>query len=186
MIIDPVTKKVTFKPEEPESLAKKPENPLVIKLECPTCKRSLERHQSKQSLERTSRNRFKCPYCRNWIDFLGDNPVTKEDHERLAEEYYEARYQERLRSEGRLRGGKIYEEKIKMDQKTSKEELKGYANTEFVAGVEILCMDDACEICKRIASKKYYFKDHVPLIPFDGCTSDRGCLCCYTPFVEPL
>jgi ribosomal protein L37AE/L43A len=164
-----------IKPEPPE---KRPEPPKEMKWECPTCKKAFP--------GRVTRSRFKCPHCRNWIYFLGDSPVTKEDHERLAEKYYETRYQERLRSEGRLRGGKIFEQNIKEGQEASKEELERYAEEEFVAGVEVLCLDDACAICKRIASKKYYFKDHVPLIPFSGCTSERGCLCCYTPFVDPL
>ena len=75
---------------------------------------------------------------------------------------------------------------IKEAQKASKEELKGYAKEEFAGGVEILCCPGACEVCQRMASKKYYFKDHIPLIPLDGCTSERGCICCYAPFVMPL
>jgi len=87
LVFDPVTKQLKIKPKEPESPTKEPEPPPVVKLECPTCKQTLERH---------SKNRFKCPHCRNWIYFLGDQAVTREDHERLREKYYQARHEERL------------------------------------------------------------------------------------------
>ncbi len=93
-------KELKIKTNEVESL--KP-----IKLECPICKQSLDRH---------SRNRFKCPHCRNWIYFLGDNPVTREDHERLAEKYYQDRYKETLR-------GTMVEELAKIG--LAEEKLKG-------------------------------------------------------------
>jgi hypothetical protein len=68
-------------------------------------------------------------------------------------------------------------------KKDSIKELREYAKMEFVAGVEILCCYDACETCKAIANKKYRF-GQAPLIPIDGCTHERGCICCYTPFVD--
>jgi hypothetical protein len=72
-----------------ESPAKKPEPPKEINWECPICIKAIP--------ERTTRSRFKCPHCRNWVYFLGDNLVTMEDHERLAEKYYQDRHSERLR-----------------------------------------------------------------------------------------
>jgi len=67
-------------------------------------------------------------------------------------------------------------------------ELKEYAKMEFVDHVEILCGSDSCEICKVVADKKYPLKHlkQVPLIPIDGCTHERGCICCYTPLVDDL
>jgi len=84
----PEAKIVEEKPKPEPHPEVKPEPPLMVKLECPTCKQSLERH---------SRNRFKCPHCRNWIYFLGNRPVTREDHERLREKYYQDRHEECLK-----------------------------------------------------------------------------------------
>jgi len=86
---DSTMKQLTMKQKAPEPLAKKPEPPKEIKWECPTCKQAFP--------GRATRSRFKCPQCRNWVYFLGDNLVTMEDHGRLAEKYYQGRYRERLR-----------------------------------------------------------------------------------------
>jgi hypothetical protein len=69
--------------------------------------------------------------------------------------------------------------------KGMKEEIKRYSKEEFVAGMEIICDADACATCKRIEGK-YTFKQGIPLVPIEGCTHERGCICIYTPYVEPL
>jgi len=66
----------------------KPEPPSEVKLECPICK---------QTLEKYSKSRFKCPHCRNWIYFRDNRLMTRETYEKLREEYYERRYEESLR-----------------------------------------------------------------------------------------
>jgi hypothetical protein len=86
---DPVTKRLIMKPKEPDQPAKKPEPPKEVKWECPTCKQAFP--------PRATRSRFKCPHCRNWVYWLGDNLMTMQDHERLQEKYYQDRYQEGLR-----------------------------------------------------------------------------------------
>ena len=58
-----------------------------VKLECPTCK---------QTLEKYLKNRFKCPHCRNWIYFWDERLVTKEENTLLRDEYYRRRHEERL------------------------------------------------------------------------------------------
>lgn len=67
-------------------------------------------------------------------------------------------------------------------QKQSREELKNYAEMEFVTRVEILCNDDSCRACKA-AARKYLIKN-APLIPLNGCTHENGCRCCYSPIVD--
>ena len=86
---DPSTKQLKMKPKEPEQPPKKPVQPKEIKWECPTCKQAFP--------GRATRSRFKCPHCRNWVYFLGDDLMTKVDHGRLAEKYYQDRYEERYR-----------------------------------------------------------------------------------------
>lgn len=181
---DPVTMRVFMKPKEPESqpepqqepkAAPEPEQerttqvpPMDTKWECPTCKQAFP--------PRTTKSRFKCPHCRNWIYFLDDDKLVTEEYK---ENYYRERNKEYEREEKRMA-----RDEAKSVRETSKEELKRYAGQEFVVGVEILCDTDACDVCKRFEGKKYYFKDgHVPLIPLAGCKHER-CLCTYAPFVE--
>ncbi|TFG92556.1 MAG: hypothetical protein E4H15_03440 [Syntrophobacterales bacterium] len=79
LVFDPVTKQLKIKPKETESQREEPEPAPEVKLECPTCK---------QTLEKFSYRRFKCPKCRNWIYFKGGRLVTKEERDKIQEEYY--------------------------------------------------------------------------------------------------
>jgi hypothetical protein len=99
---DPVAKTLKIRQKEPEQATQEPEMPPIVepepapevkleppaKQECPTCKKPLVK---------STKNRHKCPYCKNWIYFLGDRPVTQDEHEHLAESFYQARHAERLR-----------------------------------------------------------------------------------------
>ncbi|MGA2363774.1 MAG: hypothetical protein ABSG73_15135 [Candidatus Aminicenantales bacterium] len=85
---DPVATQLMLKSKESKFPRKEPEATLEVKLDCPTCK---------QVLEKYSKNRFKCPHCRNWIYFLDNRLVTEEDYGRLREGYYRRRYEERLK-----------------------------------------------------------------------------------------
>lgn len=42
--------------------------------------------------------------------------------------------------------------------------------------VSIIVADDACEHCQKLKDKKYDLKT-VPELPFEKCTSDKGCRC---------
>ena len=56
------------------------------------------------------------------------------------------------------------------------------SNSDIVIGVEILGVDDACEECKKIARKQYKLAD-APDLPYEHCTNENGCRCCYAPLV---
>jgi hypothetical protein len=92
-----------------------------------------------------------------------------------------------LTKQGRYlnKGVKMDKEEIKQLHNEMKEEIKRYSKEEFVGGMEIVCSDDSCELCKRIAGK-YTFKQGIPLVPIEGCTHERGCNCIFTPYAEPL
>ncbi|OGP59386.1 MAG: hypothetical protein A2V67_12625 [Deltaproteobacteria bacterium RBG_13_61_14] len=87
--VDPETVAPPMEPKEPDQPEMKPEPLKKTQWKCPTCKQAFP--------GRATRSRFKCPHCRNWVYFLGDNLVTMEDHGRLAEKYYQDRYRGRLR-----------------------------------------------------------------------------------------
>ena len=153
------------KPPEPEK--RKP--PTGIKWKCPTCIKAIP--------ERHTAVRFKCPHCRSWVYYLSDKLVTEE----CKESYYRERSKEwAAKFDG------MTKEDIKMAREASEKELKQYATEEFVVGVEIICDSDACEVSKRFDGKKYYFKDHIPLIPLAGCTHEMSCRCNYVRLLEPL
>ena len=67
----------------------------------------------------------------------------------------------------------------RMIRHRSIKELRQYAESEFVVGVEVVCSDDSCKKCKFVASKKYPL-DKAPLLPIDGCTHEDGCRCFYS------
>ena len=76
---DPVATQRWLDSKKAEPEKKEPEPAPEVKLECPTCK---------QKLEKFSYRRFKCPQCRNWIYFKSGRLVTKEESEKIREEYY--------------------------------------------------------------------------------------------------
>jgi len=161
-------KQPIMKPKEPGPTEKRPEPPKDIKWECPTCKKAFP--------ERTTRSRFKCPHCRNWVCFLGKNLVTLDERARHWEEEKRQREEE----------DRVWaKENIKQLHKDMKEQIKEYAKEEFTAGVEIICSDDSCEVCKRIAGQ-YTFKQGIPLVPIEGCTHERGCQCIFSSYIEEL
>jgi len=66
----------------------KPDDPKDVKLECPTCKKALEKYSTK---------RFKCPHCRSWIYFLDDRLVAQEERDQIRAERQKRYYEEYLR-----------------------------------------------------------------------------------------
>ena len=76
---DPVATQRWLDSKKAESEKKEPEPAPEVKLECPTCK---------QTLEKFSYRRFKCPQCCNWIYFKAGRLVTKEERDKIQEEYY--------------------------------------------------------------------------------------------------
>lgn len=76
---DPVATQRWLDSKRAESDKKGPEPAPEVKLECPTCK---------QILEKFSYRRFKCPKCRSWIYFKGGCLVTKEERDKIQEEFY--------------------------------------------------------------------------------------------------
>jgi DNA-directed RNA polymerase subunit RPC12/RpoP len=76
---DPMATQRWLDSQRAESEKKEPEPAPEVKLECPTCK---------QTLEKFSYRRFKCPKCRSWIYFKGGCLVTKEERDKIQEEFY--------------------------------------------------------------------------------------------------
>ena len=77
---DPVATQRWLDSKKAESENKKPIPEPELKLECPTCK---------EVLEKFSYQRSKCPKCRNWIYFKGGRLVTKEERDKIQEEFYQ-------------------------------------------------------------------------------------------------
>lgn len=60
---------------------------------------------------------------------------------------------------------------------SSKKNLESYQQSGLKGRVKILCCDDSCEECKKIASKTYTLKT-VPELPYHKCTCNTyGCRC---------
>lgn len=55
-------------------------------------------------------------------------------------------------------------------------------NRDVVTGVKILAAQTACEACKRISGKEFMLDDVIEL-PYEHCTSEKGCRCTLTPIV---
>jgi hypothetical protein len=70
---------------------------------------------------------------------------------------------------------------VAIGRRQSRDELRELSKEEFISGVEILCQDDSCPVCK--AAAKVYPLGKAPLIPIKGCRHKDGCRCCYTPVV---
>lgn len=64
-------------------------------------------------------------------------------------------------------------------------ELASYRKTPYVKSVEIeTCNDDhVCEACRELAARKHHLSA-VPDLPYEGCTSERGCRCWYNASFE--
>lgn len=71
---------------------------------------------------------------------------------------------------------------VAIGRRQSRDELRELSKEEFISGVEILCQDDSCPVCK--AAAKVYPLDKAPLLPIKGCTHEDGCRCCYSPVVD--
>jgi len=46
--------------------------------------------------------------------------------------------------------------------------------------VKILATRDSCEACVSLSIKSYTL-DEVPELPYEHCTSEKGCRCCFAP-----
>ena len=85
-----------------------------------------------------------------------------------------------------------FESGLKMDNDTAarmilmmgihKATIAGYRR-EGLREVEILGTSDSCEACVRLASQ-HYTLDEVPELPYEHCTSEMGCRCCFAPVIS--
>ena len=55
-------------------------------------------------------------------------------------------------------------------------------NSDVVTGVKISTANDSCDACQQVSGKEFTLDDVLEL-PYKGCTSEKGCRCCYTPIV---
>jgi hypothetical protein len=53
-------------------------------------------------------------------------------------------------------------------------------NKDILRGVEILDAVDSCRACRKLSHKTYTF-GKVPELPYENCTSEKGCRCTYAP-----
>jgi hypothetical protein len=51
---------------------------------------------------------------------------------------------------------------------------------DIIAGVSISCANDSCSECKKLENKVFHF-NNVPELPYENCTSTKGCRCSYSP-----
>jgi hypothetical protein len=59
-------------------------------------------------------------------------------------------------------------------------------NGDVVIGVKILAAQSACDACKHISGKEFTLDDVIEL-PYEQCTSEKGCRCTLVPIVmRPL
>lgn len=65
----------------------------------------------------------------------------------------------------------------------NKATIAGYRRSGVVREVEILATGDSCEDCVKLASGSYTL-DEVPELPYEHCTSEMGCRCCFAPVIR--
>ena len=51
---------------------------------------------------------------------------------------------------------------------------------QFIKGVRVSTVGDGCPECARLAGKIFTFSD-APELPYEHCTSEKGCRCCLVP-----
>ncbi len=51
---------------------------------------------------------------------------------------------------------------------------------DVVKGVKIVVASDSCDVCKKLSNKQFTI-DNVPELPYEKCTSSKGCRCSYSP-----
>jgi len=54
---------------------------------------------------------------------------------------------------------------------------------DVLRGVEIVDTEDSCPACRKLAHKLYRFSN-VPELPYEKCTSEKGCRCTYAPSLK--
>ena len=65
--------------------------------------------------------------------------------------------------------------------KQSQEEYTSSVKDGLFAGVRIASADDeVCQTCSAYQDR-IFTPAEMPRIPIDGCTSEGGCRCCYSP-----
>jgi len=66
----------------------------------------------------------------------------------------------------------------------NQEHLANYLELGVVKSVEILSAGyNSCEACEKMAGKKFKL-DEAPELPYERCTCEMGCRCCYLPVIE--
>ena len=56
-------------------------------------------------------------------------------------------------------------------------------NRDILRGVEISDAEDSCPACRKLTHKVYTF-GKVPELPYENCTSGKGCRCTYVPSLK--
>lgn len=89
LVFDPVTKTMKFRTPASAPKEAAPDDPKPItpgeKLECPFCKQFIDKYS----------RRGKCPLCKNWVYYFNGLLYSKEESERVKDEFYRKRYQAR-------------------------------------------------------------------------------------------
>ncbi len=65
----------------------------------------------------------------------------------------------------------------------NQEHLANYLELGVVKRVEISSGGDSCEACEKIAGKEFKI-DEAPELPYERCTDEMGCRCCYLPVID--
>jgi hypothetical protein len=65
--------------------------------------------------------------------------------------------------------------------------LAEYRSSSVVEGVQVLAASDSCPHCQALAAKKTkYHLDRAPELPYEKCTSAKGCRCVFLAAVKGL
>jgi len=69
----------------------------------------------------------------------------------------------------------------------SQTELAEYRSSAVVEAVQVLAASDSCAHCQALAAKKTKYRlDRVPELPYEKCTSGKGCRCVFVAVVKGL
>jgi hypothetical protein len=65
--------------------------------------------------------------------------------------------------------------------------LDEYRSSNVVEAVQVLAASDSCPRCQALAAKKTkYHLDKAPELPYEKCTSEKGCRCVFVAVVKGL
>jgi hypothetical protein len=65
--------------------------------------------------------------------------------------------------------------------------LDEYRSSNVVEAVQVLAASDSCPHCQALAAKKAKYRlDRAPELPYEKCTSEKGCRCVFVAVVKGL